>query len=664
MPSSGSSSHVESHKRIQSLQQDARRSRADSLGRRARIVSRQESYSYALRVAYLSYLLQPRPKRLQQTAIAAQNPQRSYISVHDLLKDFSRVRDSKSSRFPHGFMTELDRRITHVLIGKEKGPEYGDSLVKRSFAAFLNAFKEYHFRKSMEKDRRVEDLLLIFFSNATKEMQKGRAPEDDSWKLVVDRHVALFVRLIISTLKDHDWARERSELMSKLQTTERKLLMHDQRLATSQPNGGSRTATVEVEVPRTYEVKDMPLVKIVSRIYSVSYDQVQSDINEKRNVWTEQAALQDLKVYHASLNLNNKKTLNNEDFDLEEAYEIWKKSEIPDLSQMMLTIIQSNPELARTSTASTTNSLPQNKRLSIAQSESSFSDISRNVSDNSDSNSAYGLDPSLDMSNLSIKDDIMRGPEDEVLYTFIPHDPRLFYHAVLKEALTYDLNEYRLQNSEGSVETPQSKLLSSDSKTLLNEIGCWWRVPQFSRMVLFLDVVREKYDQQDIDQDDLDAAFNYIKEPPIDTRRSKRSSVIVQNSLFDRTKWTIADYLLNKQILYSLHKSLLRDLYQLLQGCYSKEPPSIASTMYILHTYIYEDPLFSVADDELNNYEDELRSMLREKAREIYRDLLAKDIPGQKEDWQFAHVINLGKAVVKQCHKTQKKFKKMPEIMG
>lgn len=627
------------------------------------MVSRQESYSYALRAAYLAYLLQPRPKRLQQSAIQASNAPRSYISVHDLLKDFSLVRDSKSTRFPHGFMTELDRRITYVLVGKEKRPEYGDSLVKRSFAAFLNAFKEFHFRKSMEKDRRVEDLLLIFFSNATKEMQKGKSPEDDSWKLVVDRHVALFVRLIISTLKDHDWARERSELMSKLQTTERKLLMHDQHLATLQANGGLKTTTIEVEVPRSYEVKDMPLVKIVSRVFNVSYDQVQSDINNNRPIWTEQAALQDLKIYNKNLNLNSNKTLNSEDFDLEEAYESWKRSEVPELSEMMLAIIQSNPELARTNTAIAVNPMSQSKRYSITRSDSNFSDISKTVSDGSDRNSA-SLDSSLDINNLSIKDDLMRAPEGDVPYTFIPPDPRTTYRAVLWEALTYDIGENSSRASESNSESPQNMLLSKDSKELLNELGCRWRMPQFSRMTLFLDVVREKFDQQDINLDGLDAAFNFIQEPQLDTRKSKRSSQIVQNSLFDRTKWTIADYLLNKKVLTSLHQSLLRDLYELLQDCYSKEPPSIASTMYILHTYIYDDPLFSFSDDEFNAYENDLSNMLREKARDIYRDLLAKDIPGQREEWQFAHVINLGKAVVKQCQRTQRKFKKMPEIMG
>ena len=232
------------------------------------------------RVAFLSYLLQPRQKRLQHVAAPARPVHRSSTSVTDLVKDFSLIRDSKSTRFPHGFMGELDKRITGVLIGKEKMPEFNDALVKRTFAVFLNEFKAPQFRKSMEKDRRVEDLLLIFFSNATKELQKGKPSNDDSWKLMVDRHVALFIRLVSSTLKDHDWVRERPELSSRLNTMEKKLLVHDQDLtAESQRSGGAGGSTIEIEVPRSYEVKDMPLVLVVSRIFGVSYAEVQSDIN-------------------------------------------------------------------------------------------------------------------------------------------------------------------------------------------------------------------------------------------------------------------------------------------------------------------------------------------------------------------------------------------------
>ena len=126
-------------------------------------VTAQDAYLYALRAAYLAYLLQPRQKRVQHVAASTRPVQRSSTSVTDLVKDISLIRDSKSTRFPHGFMAELDKRITGVLVGRERMPEFKDAAVKRTFAVFLNEFKAPQFRKSMEKDRRVEDLLLIFF---------------------------------------------------------------------------------------------------------------------------------------------------------------------------------------------------------------------------------------------------------------------------------------------------------------------------------------------------------------------------------------------------------------------------------------------------------------------------------------------------------------------
>jgi len=221
-------------------------------------------------------------------------------------------------------MSELDKRITGVVVGQEKMPEYSDPTVKRTFAAFLNEFRKPEFRKSMEADRRIEDLLLIFFSNATKELQKGKALGDDSWKLMVDRHVALFVRLVSSTLKGNDGFRDRPELSSRLQTLESKLLKHDQDLAAaSQRNGGAGGTTTEVEVPKSRAVKDMPLVLAVASIFDKTVAQVQLDVDEQKDLWSEKWALQDLKMYQTHLILNDKRTLRSDDFDTEDAYDAW-----------------------------------------------------------------------------------------------------------------------------------------------------------------------------------------------------------------------------------------------------------------------------------------------------------------------------------------------------
>lgn len=320
--SSGGSSGIQ--RRIESVNKRGRLSRHVSTAQKP-IVTTYDAYTYALRTAYLSHLLQPKARRLQY-APAAPRPaaQRQSTTVADLVKDFSTVRDSKSTRLPHAFMGELDRRITGVLMGTERMPEFGDALVKRSFAAFLNELKKPEFRRSMEKDRRAEDLLLIFFSNATKELQKGKAPNDDSWRLMVDRHVALFVRLVSSTLKSNDWTKDKPDLVARLQTLEDKLLRHDQDLsAPPTSNGGSGGAQVEVEVPRSQQVKDMPLVVIVAEVFGKGLPQAQSDINDQKDLWTEKSALQDLKMYQTNLSLNNRKTLRGDDFDTDEAYDAW-----------------------------------------------------------------------------------------------------------------------------------------------------------------------------------------------------------------------------------------------------------------------------------------------------------------------------------------------------
>ncbi|KAH4183835.1 hypothetical protein HBI70_188030 [Parastagonospora nodorum] len=636
-----------SNRRINSIQAQERLQRNRSGSRSSkRIVSSQDAYLYALRVAYLAYLLQPRQKRVQHVPAAPKPVQRSSTSVTDLVKDISLIRDSKSTRFPNGFMGELDKRITKVLMGTERMPEYKDATVKRTFAVFLNEFKDPRFRKNMDKDRRVEDLLLIFFSNATKELQKGKAPTEDGWRLMVDRHVALFIRLISSTLKDNDWTRDRPELAQRLATMEKKLLVHDQDLSSGdQRNGGSGSTTVEVEVPRSYEVKDMPLVLVVSRMFSVSYSDVQADINRYKSVWTERAALQDLKTYQAHLSLMTKKTLNRDDFDLDDAYEAWKHQEAPDISQMILAILQSSPELAKSSPG---NSVPQFKPQS--------------PTDPPENGSSYVIDQPVDVGGLDINDD------DGTSYTFIPPDPRAYYRAIVKEALTYDLADEQLQASEATGDTPAMKLLSKQSTELLNEIAVRWRVPPSSRLILLLDVIREKYINQEITLDTLDAAFTYIKEPPpppTDKKSNRMSHIPVQqDSLFDRSKWTVQDYALNQQILSSLNDALLRELFELLMHVYDNKAPAVGPIMYILENHIYDDPGFTGTPEDLDQFAEQLKQGLKQKAADVYGELLAKHIPETKDEWEFFHVIELGRAVVKLCEKIQKRYRKNPEVMG
>lgn len=68
--------------------------------------------------------------------------------------------------------------------------------------------------------------------------------------------------------------------------------------------------------------------------------------------------------------------------------------------------------------------------------------------------------------------------------------------------------------------------------------------------------------------------------------------------------------------------------------------------------------------EQLQEYAEELERGLQEKAAEVYRGYLEAEVPQNQEEWQFYHVVQLGKAVVKLCQRIQKRYKKSPSIMG
>ncbi|KAL4959476.1 C2 domain protein [Aspergillus stella-maris] len=639
--STGSTQSRGVNRRVNSIQHEARHSRNQSLSRR-RTVSSSAAYSYALRTAYLAHLLHPRARRVQ-TAPAPQQPRpkRTSTSFQDLMSDFSLIRDSKSSRFPHGFITELEKRLTGVLMGKERRKEYQDPLVVRTFAAFLNALKDSSFKKRMEKDRRAEDLVLIFYSNATKELSKGKDHDDDSWRLMVDRHVALFVRLFALILKSHDWAKERPELANRLQVLETKLLSQDLDLV--QATGPS---TVEVIAPVSYDVKDMPLVQHVAKIFNVGLSQVQFDIDSHRGVWTEQAALKDLKAYQTHLSLKTGNTFSADDFEEEDAYEGWRKNEGPDLSQMMLAIIQSNPGLAKNTPG---GSIPQFNAGADHES-STISSTGRPIS--------YVIDQPVDISSLSFDDD----KEESDTYTFIPPDPRSVYGTILAQALSHDLKDRDLEATPATSDVPSLKLFSKQSTEMLNEICLRWRIPAYSRIVLFLDVVRSKFVDNEIDLSTLDGAFTFVKEMP--SAEGKKRNSFVSSVLYDRHRWTVHDRLMMRQILSSLHEAILRELYDVMMDCYEAKPRPIGPTMYVLENHIQFDPDYTEDEGDLERFRSYVQEGLSQKATEKYQSILSQEVPVEPEEWGFDHVIRLCDAITKHAEKIRKRYRKNPEIMG
>lgn len=614
------------------------------------IIEHDEARSFALRTAYLNYLLQPKAKRKQYVpAPKPKPPARSHTSVSQLVQEYVSG-NSSSLKLPSNFAGTLLDRVGGVLTGLERTPGFNDAAVKRSFAEAYTAFSEKNFRKTIDKERKFEPLILIFYSSATKAAQKGRLPDDDSWKALPDRHLALFVRLAAATLRDQGNDRDRPELMSRLATLENKLLTNDQDLVSASTDGAP--TTIEVVVPLSYDVKDMPMVQVVASIFGSPLSEVQAEINEKRNVWTEEAALKDLKSYQLRLNSDMPGTLNNDDFDLNEAFDEWKKAEAPHLSQMMLEILTAKPELAKTTTGSGDKSLPSRPQ-SLYGEEQAYADLSRAIS----SGDGSALDPSVSLSGLSISDSSIRSVDEAGIYTFIPPAPRSFYKYILQHAMAYDQ-----LHADPSVDYQP---LSKASMDLMTELCVRWRIPQSSRLISLLEVASRKFLDQEIVPEELDTIFDFLKTPAAEAKKPPHIQSYSASLLdIDESKWTVHDYAVYHNTLHSLHDALLRELYDIMDKSYDSKPPSIGAVMFILENHIYGTASFSPRKDAIEEFTEHLTTRLRQRAAEVYTEYMQKEISSDNHEWEFLHVVQLGKSVTKICDRIRKRYKKNPTIMG
>ncbi|KAF4974965.1 hypothetical protein FZEAL_8190 [Fusarium zealandicum] len=644
---SSASRHSYNPGRRMGSSRDLGRARATSRAQ-PMVVEHDDARSFALRSAYLHYLLQPKAKRKQYVA-APKQPTRTHTSVGMLVQEFTSG-SSSSMKLPHNFTSALLERCGGVLRGSERLPGYNDAPVKRCFAEAYTTFSERNFRKTIDKERKIEPLILMFYSAATKAAQKGAAPDDDSWKLLPDRHLALFVRLIATILRDQSQDRDKPELMSKLNSLEKKLLTNDQNLV----GGGSDGAgtTIEVVIPLTYDVKDMPLVQHMARIFGLSLSDAQAEINDNKLVWTEEAALKDLKSYQARLNSDMPGALRSQDFDLEEAFVEWKKSEASHLSQMMLDILTAKPELAKTSTGALDKGM--SSRPHSTYDERTYADLGHAFSQSMDGSLAF--DQSLSLASLSLGDSSIRAVEENI-YTFTPQDPRAFFKYVLQHAMIFDRD-----NSDPDLEYQP---LAKQSMELLTELCVRWRVPQCSRHIALLEVASCSFLDRDLDPDELIGVFEFIKTPYPEPKKVPHvSNYGTPLPELEPGRWTVHDFAVYQQALHNIHESLLRDLLDLMEKCYETKQPQIAPQQFILDEHIFSDPYFSPRPEAATEFAEHLTQRLHEQAKETYRQYMEKEISADRNDWEFGNVVKLGKTVIKLCERIKKRYQKNPEIMG
>ncbi|KAK4454640.1 adenylate cyclase activation protein git1 [Podospora aff. communis PSN243] len=632
---------VQSVQSIQSVREGARH-RASSRARPVTI-SYDDAFSFALRVAFLHYLLQPRKKR-KEYAPAPKAVHRAHTGVGELMKDFMPSGSTSSSlKLPHGFRSALDKRMSGVLQGIERLPGYNDRALKLTFAEAYNAFTDKDFHENIKKDRKVEPLILIFYSSATKAQSRNRAPDDNSWRPLPDRHLAMFVRLLASMIRDLAGDRDKAELVQRLSTLESKLLTNDQNLSLSAAQEDH--SFVEVEIPLTYLVKDMPMVQVVAKIFGLTHTDVQNVLDNSMATWTEEAALKDYKAYHFRLSSNMAGTLRKRDFDMDEAYEDWKRQELSMLAKVFSEILSIRPDL-KGSTSGNDKALPARPQSTYGE-DQAYAEL--------------GLDQSLGLGSMSLDESSSIRAVDEPNYTFIPADPRAVYKVILQYAMSYDL----LHADPSAAEAEFPHPLSEETRNLLTELAVRWRIPQYSRDVTFVEVSIRKFLDQEIDHDLLFSCLDTVKEAPAEVKKLPAiqyfSSPLTD---LEPSRWTLADFSGYQMALRDLHDALMRDLFNLMLRCYDKQPPSVGPVMALIQRHIQDDPAFSQRPEELADFSRQLEAGLRQSAADRYSDFVNSIIPEDHQNWDFTHVVKLGQEVVSLSQRIKKRYTKNPRVMG
>lgn len=184
-----------------------------------------------------------------------------------------------------------------------------------------------------------------------------------------------------------------------------------------------------------------------------------------------------------------------EDFETDEAYQLWRTQELAHLSQLMVVMVQFNPELAKsTPSEALPTSIPSPRPASIHSLRDVTDDptVSRRTSVASRYSLAIPtLNPEAIGDAIQDEDETPTGHH----FTYIPPQPRKFYRRLMELCLEYDL---RAMSSLPEDQEVSLGILSHRHLEIINECALRWRIPTPYRVTCFLDVIKYKYEREEV----------------------------------------------------------------------------------------------------------------------------------------------------------------------
>ncbi|CAL1698172.1 unnamed protein product [Somion occarium] len=564
-------------------------------------VSDEDLMNYVLRVALLSYKIQPKTVETQPEAETRERDysarisgalSNSIFSLGDLFRD-----GAKGVRFPKDLLKALEQKLQDIAMGRDPG--YSDQLIRRTMAVFYGQVKDESFRRQMKENRKIEELILMFATNATNVLKKEPTLAGDGWKIELNNHIAQFIRLLRECLRHVSHVSP--ELTVRLDMYTAKLAPSQSTFSDSGYDSASTSRdrdSISSQRRISMSVRDMPLVQTAVRIFKIPESEAQKEIEELSKFCTEKAALTDLKTCLKNINAGAPFPGRREDFDSEAAWQYWRTLETSHLSQLMVVMVQFNPELAK----STPSDVPPSTQTSNGRPGSVYSYASQRDSfyASSASRNAAGVDEELEGD-----DDLPVGHH----FTFIPPNPRKYYKKLLEYCIAADL-EAMLSPAVGDDDEVSLGILSPPHIELINECALRWRIGQPYRAACFLDIVKQFYERNEVPLECIPEALQTIAK-------------VMHEIEFD--KWPLQDCDYLGQIYGGLFSIFLSCLYHAMDAIPHLKPSEIAPYLHVLEV-VRDSGLLERFDVDvtarLQDVQDQIRSVSArfydEKNRELH----------------------------------------------
>ncbi|KZV65898.1 hypothetical protein PENSPDRAFT_655387 [Peniophora sp. CONT] len=505
-------------------------------------VSDEDIFNYVLRVALLAYLIQPRA--IPATSHESDQPAReqghssrisgalssSIVSIGDL---FSSTRDGpKSVKFPKELIKVLEQRLENIAMGRDS--TYSDQLLRRTMAVFYGQFKVESFKRQMKENRKIEELILLFATHATGILRKDPALSGDAWKPELNSHIAQFVRLLREALRGLSHVDR--ELTARLDMYAAKLAppaggQSDSGYESSSTTGRDRDSVSSVGTPGlSMNVNDMSLVLVVAKLFGIRTDLLQREIEKIKAFCTERAALLDLKTCLKNIVAGEPFPGRREDFESEEAWNHWKTLETAHLSQLMVILVQFNPQLAKSAPSESTISAIS-PRSNVRRPTSIVGGGGRNGSISSRKSLAMSIHGISGLGRLAeaeaegyvdVGEEVQEN-DDEVeagaQFTYIPHNPRKYYRRLLECCLEADLAALRDPTVPDDDQVSLG-ILSANHIELVNEVALRWRIGGPYRAACFLEIIKTLYERNEVPLECIPEALSNVEkvmsETPVD----------------------------------------------------------------------------------------------------------------------------------------------------